>query len=155
MNKINQLFLLFRSSTRSTSCFFCSDHEQDQLAVSCVQNFRSWTKSTSCFLCSDHQQDSTSVCFVQIINKINQLSYKMFNDLPRGDQKCKEKGLLSSHQLNINFFSSLKCLFCAQLNKMLLLFQTKRQQMNFNAGGGPPELTLLCSLCGNWRAEPY
>jgi len=24
-----------------------------------------------------------------VINKINQLSYKMFNDLPRGDQKCK------------------------------------------------------------------
>merc|ERR1719320_1697710 len=24
-----------------------------------------------------------------VINQINQLSYKMFNDLPRGDQKCK------------------------------------------------------------------
>ena len=40
-----------------------------------------------------------SVIFVQVINKINQLSYKMFNDLPRGDQKCKSMRKLAGRTL--------------------------------------------------------
>lgn len=35
----------------------------------------------------------------QVINKINQLSYKMFNDLPRGDQKCKSMRKLAGRTL--------------------------------------------------------
>ena len=45
--------------------------------------------------------------YLQIINKINQLSYKMFNDLPRGDQKCKECGLKANtllFKIHKNFF---------------------------------------------------
>jgi len=34
-----------------------------------------------------------------VINKINQLSYKMFNDLPRGDQKCKSMRKLAGRTL--------------------------------------------------------
>ena len=39
------------------------------------------------------------VIVVQVINKINQLSYKMFNDLPRGDQKCKSMRKLAGRTL--------------------------------------------------------
>jgi len=35
----------------------------------------------------------------QVINKLNQLSYKMFNDLPRGDQKCKSMRKLAGRTL--------------------------------------------------------
>ena len=35
----------------------------------------------------------------QVINKINQLSYKMFSDLPRGDQKCKSMRKLAGRTL--------------------------------------------------------
>merc|ERR1712117_874829 len=34
-----------------------------------------------------------------VINQINQLSYKMFNDLPRGDQKCKSMRKLAGRTL--------------------------------------------------------
>jgi len=34
-----------------------------------------------------------------VINKINQLSYKMFSDLPRGDQKCKSMRKLAGRTL--------------------------------------------------------
>jgi len=34
-----------------------------------------------------------------VINKINQLSYKMFHDLPRGDQKCKSMRKLAGRTL--------------------------------------------------------
>ena len=36
---------------------------------------------------------------LQIINKINQLSYKMFSDLPRGDQKCQSMRKLAGRTL--------------------------------------------------------
>ena len=36
---------------------------------------------------------------LQVINKINQLSYKMFSDLPRGDQKCKSMRKLAGRTL--------------------------------------------------------
>jgi len=35
----------------------------------------------------------------EVINRINQLSYKMFNDLPRGDQKCKSMRKLAGRTL--------------------------------------------------------
>merc|ERR1711936_1272460 len=35
----------------------------------------------------------------EVINKINQLSYKMFSDLPRGDQKCKSMRKLAGRTL--------------------------------------------------------
>merc|ERR1712183_735252 len=35
----------------------------------------------------------------EVINKINQLSYHMFNDLPRGDQKCKSMRKLAGRTL--------------------------------------------------------
>merc|ERR1719187_1040719 len=34
-----------------------------------------------------------------VINKINQLSYHMFSDLPRGDQKCKSMRKLAGRTL--------------------------------------------------------
>jgi len=34
-----------------------------------------------------------------VINQINQLSYKMFSDLPRGDQKCKSMRKLAGRTL--------------------------------------------------------
>merc|ERR1719285_1193148 len=35
----------------------------------------------------------------EVINQINQLSYKTFNDLPRGDQKCKSMRKLAGRTL--------------------------------------------------------
>lgn len=44
-------------------------------------------------------QDNFDANLPTVINKINQLSYKMFNDLPRGDQKCKSMRKLAGRTL--------------------------------------------------------
>jgi len=44
-------------------------------------------------------QDNFDANMPTVINKINQLSYKMFNDLPRGDQKCKSMRKLAGRTL--------------------------------------------------------
>jgi len=43
--------------------------------------------------------DSFNDNLPDVINQINQLSYKMFNDLPRGDQKCKSMRKLAGRTL--------------------------------------------------------
>jgi len=43
--------------------------------------------------------DDFDAMLPQVINKLNQLSYKMFNDLPRGDQKCKSMRKLAGRTL--------------------------------------------------------
>jgi len=45
------------------------------------------------------KQDNFDEIMPQVINKINQLSYKMFSDLPRGDQKCKSMRKLAGRTL--------------------------------------------------------
>ena len=48
---------------------------------------------------SDTNRKNSHFYLLQVINKINQLSYKMFNDLPRGDQKCKSMRKLAGRTL--------------------------------------------------------
>jgi len=45
------------------------------------------------------KQENFDEVMPQVINKINQLSYKMFSDLPRGDQKCKSMRKLAGRTL--------------------------------------------------------
>lgn len=63
--------------------------------------------------------DNFDVNLPQVINKINQASYKMFNDLPRGDQKSKSMRKLAG-----------KTLLDVLPEKLLAYLESKLGQLN-------------------------